>query len=488
MSGVVDSIAERPQHELAIHLSRDEITPLPTELSLEETERRVEKKRIRTSLWHKIQRMGGGSPKSDTTGLVVRDETFWKWYVEDNYRFFGKPKHLTWEQFAKELGSYSFYWELHPTKPEDYYILHLLKHEDPLDKQSKREVVWSAMHAAWEGPVLMDLYAALGTMMKGKLKTRTLSFDDGRGTIKEFNIQHVSPWTTAVQINARPPYHYDRDLRDIREENSTWYFSKDLITNPGINEDGTVTFFVAAEVLSYHLTTSVRQLLHRPMRHFYRNGVQKRVNHFREFRSHKDRMVSTTRSWLAFDSANSCQFPALDQLDAVTDNWLEESPFPLRDVHDKIRLLARLHPENLQYLSWLQSNKELTRDTSYHIVADYAPKLLAEGGSPFVQSLLLPPKTTTRKRIHRLLTENQLNDLKLLRESDEAREEAAETAKAKKAIHAATEEDGEEQGKERLKTRIVEDPISDRADSEQWTWIHELPEGTSSAGTVKLSS
>eukprot|EP01064_Diplonema_japonicum_P029300 TRINITY_DN4704_c0_g2_i1.p1 TRINITY_DN4704_c0_g2~~TRINITY_DN4704_c0_g2_i1.p1 ORF type:complete len:595 (+),score=143.30 TRINITY_DN4704_c0_g2_i1:42-1826(+) len=500
-----DSIAERPQAELQVFCRRDEVLPIPLEtISLED---RVQKRRNthtrRRALWNKITRMGKG--KKTEGGLLVRDETYWKWWVQDGYGFIDKPNHLTWEQFAEELESFSFHWELHPTKPEDYYILHLVRR-----KGDDMEVVWSAEHAAWQSPLLVDMYAALGTMMARRLKTRTISFDNSRGTIGELNIQHVSPYTSAVQINARPSYFYDAHLREEREENSSWYFTKELQTLPGIDEDGTVSFYASGESLAYHLSASVKALLDRPMWMFYRRAIRKNAKHRDDYFSNSDKVGHAMLSWTAWDDQSYGLWPATCQLDAITDHWLEESPFPLRVINNKIRKLARMRPQNLESRQFLDSNISLTKQAGTQLLATHAPQLLlsaSEGGNDFIHNLLKEDTMDTeRTQVYRQLTPGDVEELMLLRESDDAKErqqeeeehareqeraekesELARKAQEKESREPEVNKTIEELGRERLKRRIADGETSE--DSEQWEWYHrneEVKPKASPMGAVEL--
>ena len=224
-------IAERPQAELAVLCARDIVTAVPDELIVAECTLKnlaAQPSPLRRA-YNSVRRSILSRAKGPGDALLAMDENYYRWMVEDNFRFMKKPRHCTWELFYKELSSFSFFFELHPKKPEDSFILHILQHS--ADEAPK--VIWSAEHAVWQGPVIPDMYAAMGTMMARRLKTRTLSFDNGRGTISELNFRHVSPHTSAVHINARPAYYYDAHMREKREENASWYFTKEMVCIKG---------------------------------------------------------------------------------------------------------------------------------------------------------------------------------------------------------------------------------------------------------------
>ncbi|KAJ9468908.1 hypothetical protein DIPPA_04478 [Diplonema papillatum] len=481
----VDSIAERPQGHLAVHFSRDTVEPIPVSIVSEELERQARQRpagRL-AGLWKRVRRRGRGDRYTEE-GLLVRDERYWQWLVEDRHGFWGKPKHLTWEQFAGELESIAVHWEPHPTKPEDYYLMHVLRC-DP--NTGVKEVVWSAEHAAWQGPVLVDLFAAVGTMLSRRLKTRTLTFDNGRGTTLEFNVRHISPWTTATQVNLRPAYYYDPVLRDQREESAGWYFTKDLIAQPGIDEKGTVSFYISAEALGYHLSKSVQSLLERPMWTFYRRGLRRNAKRKSEvLLTDSEKVYHAAKSWAGWDDGRYYAWPALCQLDAVTDHWLEESPFPLYQINSKVRELSRLRRVNLERRQWVHCNQAMTKEATRSIVSHYAPSLLlGPGGAPSPLAAYLSEDTPTqRESVHKRLTAEQLEELNLLRAADdeydkqsqlalEAEEKKNEKEEASSNLPPPDAQSVEARGRQRLAERLAEGVTHE--DSEQWEW-YDRPE------------
>ena len=453
-----------------VHFSRDVLEPLPVSVALDEqaAHRRWDsKENFARALWKGASRLREkiSRGRHQREGLLVRDETYWRWWVEDNYGFWGKPKHCTWEQFDEELRSFSLHIELHPTKPEDYMIMHLLRK----DTDGSTFVAWSAEHAVWQGPALMDLYASAGTMMTRRLKTRTLSFDNGRGTISEFNLQHVGPYTTAIQINARPPYYYDPYLREKREEFSSWYFTKDLLQNPGIDEEGTVSFYTSAEALTYHLSAAVNSLLRRNIHSFYSRGRRRTAEHHNDTTPEWVKARSAATGWLGFGDVRDSALPATTAIDAVTDHWLEESPFPLTTVNSRVRKLARLRAQNLESSQFVHGNVTLTKNAALSAVETYAPSLLtdSEGYNSKLADMLDPPPLVDRAAVYVPLSDAQLEKLAELRAQD-----------AQRLLEAAKEEEErEEKGRKRAAKRVSEGETGESAaDSEQWEWLRNLAE------------
>eukprot|EP01062_Namystynia_karyoxenos_P063726 TRINITY_DN5651_c0_g1_i1.p1 TRINITY_DN5651_c0_g1~~TRINITY_DN5651_c0_g1_i1.p1 ORF type:complete len:756 (+),score=188.98 TRINITY_DN5651_c0_g1_i1:291-2270(+) len=466
-----DALAEAPQHELAKVFARDQLAPLDTiDVFVMEQEREQERHRAGRlrALWLQAKRSRHG--KVDQNGLWVRDESYWEWWVKDNYGFYGRPRHLTWEEFATELRSVGLFWELHPTKPEDFIILHLIRGEG-----EDRRVVWSAEHAAWEPPVFMDLWAAVGTMLSRRLKTRTLSFDNGRGTIKELNIRHVGPWTSALQVNGRPGYHYDPVLRERREKNSSWFFSKELVAQPGQDDEGTVSFFVSAQALAYHLCIATSALLNRPMWTFFRRARRRSAHNKQGLRRGRGGtgVAEAFRGWCGFDDHKCHDWPSPNQLEAITDHWLEESPFPLVSVWDRVRQLAKLPHVNLDLRQFVDQNKRLTTEAVRELAARHAPQLLLAAGDaadPADRGFL----ASGLRRALRSYTEDELYHKQ--RQSvyvppppaAPAALDAPAAAAPESPVETA-EEEFARKGRERQEQREAE--LGSARDSEAWEWI-----------------
>ena len=327
------------------------------------------------------------------------DEYHWKNKLMFSYDFVKAPKHLSWQDFGKEVECLECTISPDFDRPEQiYHVKFFFKNR----ANNEAECIFDASNDVSLGEGLSDLLASIGTCLTRAEVHRTVRFYSGPMKWREMNIQKTSRYTSQVTIAFRPwcnkvktlgeknrisaqrrkenikyalaKFHSFRNSQanldqekkvvpsykkfpsrkpaDIaRQSLNPWGYHDALLDHENIEKDpvGTYHLTISSHALACAVIRALEVLIQQPLKLFYRPSQH---FHSQKLSSYESTGIShAVQGWLGFEDK---VYPHYTPLEAIQGNWFgQDAPFHVTALFCKIRELAGLKKRNPETLSWL---------------------------------------------------------------------------------------------------------------------------------------